>query len=99
VDEEMRSKVADTLSRQVYFEKELTMAVGNITEEEEKMEGKLRALEEKHDLDRERGVRMNAHRSCTYYCTYLRNSPKLLIFIRFDLCKLNVKSNYLLFSE
>jgi hypothetical protein len=62
VDEEMRNKVADTLSRQVYFEKELTMAVGNITEEEEKMEGKLRALEEKHDLDRERAVRMNAHR-------------------------------------
>jgi hypothetical protein len=62
VDEEMRSKVADTLSRQVYFEKELTMAVGNITEEEERMEGRLRGLEEKHDLDRERAVRMSAHR-------------------------------------
>jgi hypothetical protein len=62
VDEEMRGKVADTLSRQVYFEKELTMAIGNITEEEDRMEGKLRAIEEKHDLDRERGVRMNAHR-------------------------------------
>jgi hypothetical protein len=62
VDEEVRSKVADTLTRQVYFEKELTMAIGNITEEEEKMEGKLRALEEKHDLDRGRATRMNAHR-------------------------------------
>jgi hypothetical protein len=62
VDEEMRSKVADTLTRQVYYEKELTQAIVNITDEEEKIEGKLRSLEEKHTLDRERGVRMNGHR-------------------------------------
>jgi hypothetical protein len=31
VDEELRDKVADTLTRQVYYEKELTMAIGNIT--------------------------------------------------------------------
>ncbi len=35
VDEEMRSKVADTLTRQVYYEKELTMAIGNITVEDQ----------------------------------------------------------------
>jgi hypothetical protein len=30
-DEEMRDKVADTLTRQVYYEKELTMAISNLT--------------------------------------------------------------------
>jgi hypothetical protein len=62
VDGEMRSKVADTLSRQVYYEKELTQAIGNLTDDEERMEGKLRALEETHSLDKERGIRMNGHR-------------------------------------
>jgi hypothetical protein len=57
----MRGKVADTLTRQLYFEKELTLAIGNITEEE-KIEGKLRGLEEKHNLDRERGIRMSGCR-------------------------------------
>jgi hypothetical protein len=36
VDEEMRNKVADTLTRQVYYEKELTMAIGNITMKKKK---------------------------------------------------------------
>jgi hypothetical protein len=61
VDEEMRSKVADTLTRQVYFEKELTLAIGNITEKEDRLE-RVRSLEEKHNLDRERGVRMSGDR-------------------------------------
>jgi hypothetical protein len=60
-DEEMRGKVADTLTRQLYFEKELTIAIGNITEEE-KLEGKLRGPEEKHNLDRVRGIRMRGYR-------------------------------------
>jgi hypothetical protein len=62
VDEEMRGKVADTLTRQVYFEKELTMAIGNITEEEDRIESRMRTIEENHNLDRDRGMRMNAHR-------------------------------------
>jgi hypothetical protein len=62
VDEEMRGKVADTLTRQVYFEKELTMAIGNITEEEDRIEGRMRTIEENHNLDRDRSMRMNAHR-------------------------------------
>jgi hypothetical protein len=61
VDEEMRNKVADTLSRQVYYEKELTMAIGNITMEDDRMEGRVSELEERHNSDRDRGVRMNAH--------------------------------------
>jgi hypothetical protein len=62
VDEEMRSKVADTLSKQVYYEKEITQAIGNLTDDEERLEGKLRTLEETHSLDKERGIRMNGHR-------------------------------------
>jgi hypothetical protein len=62
VDEEMRNKVADTLTRQVYYEKELTMAIGNITMEEDKMESRMIELERKHSSDQDRGVRMAAHR-------------------------------------
>jgi hypothetical protein len=54
--------VADTLSKQVYYERELTMAIGNITDEEEKIEERLRGLEESHNIDIERGVRMSGHR-------------------------------------
>jgi hypothetical protein len=62
VDEEMRNKVADTITRQVYYEKELTMAIGNITMEEDKMESRMSKLERKHNSDKDRGVRMAAHR-------------------------------------
>jgi hypothetical protein len=62
VDEEMRSKVADTLTRQVYYEKELTMAIGNITMEEDRMESRVSELERKHNADKDRGSRMAAHR-------------------------------------
>jgi hypothetical protein len=61
VDEEMRSKVADTLTRQVYYEKELTMAIGNITVEEDRMESRVSELEKKHNSDKDRGSRMAAH--------------------------------------
>jgi hypothetical protein len=61
MDKEMRSKVADTVTRQVYFEKELTQAIGNIIEEEDKLEERLRGVEEKLNLNRERNLRMNDH--------------------------------------
>jgi hypothetical protein len=61
-DEEMRDKVADTLTRQVYYEKELTMAISNLTMEEDKMESRLSEIEQKHKSDQERGIRMAAHR-------------------------------------
>jgi hypothetical protein len=62
VDEELRDKVADTLTRQVYYEKELTMAVGNITMEEDKLESRVSELEQKHKSDKDRDSRMAAHR-------------------------------------
>jgi hypothetical protein len=62
VDEEMRNKVADTLTRQVYYEKELTMAISNITMEEDRMESRVSELERKHNADKDRGSRMAAHR-------------------------------------
>jgi hypothetical protein len=62
VDEEMRNKVADTLTRQVYYEKELTMAIGNITMEEDRMESRVSELERRHSSDKDRGTRMAAHR-------------------------------------
>jgi hypothetical protein len=62
VDEEMRNKVADTLTRQVYYEKELTMAIGNITMEEDRMESRVSELEKKHNADKDGGIRMAAHR-------------------------------------
>jgi hypothetical protein len=58
----MRNKVADTLTRQVYYEKELTMAIGNITMEEDRMESRVSELEKKHNTDKDRGSRMAAHR-------------------------------------
>ena len=62
VDEEMRTKVADTLTRQVYYEKELTVAISNITMEEDRMESRVSELERKHNSDKDRAVRMSAHR-------------------------------------
>jgi hypothetical protein len=62
VDEELRDKVADTLTRQVYYEKELTMAIGNITMEEDRMESRVSELEQKHKSDKDRDSRMAAHR-------------------------------------
>jgi hypothetical protein len=62
VDEELRDKVADTLTRQVYYEKELTMAVENITKEEDRMESRVSELERRHKADKDRDIRMAAHR-------------------------------------
>jgi hypothetical protein len=62
VDEELRDKVADTLTRQVYYERELTMAVGNITMEEDRLESRVSELEQKHKSDKDRDSRMAAHR-------------------------------------
>ena len=62
VDEELRGKVTDTLTRQVMYEKELTQAIGNITAEEDKMEGRLQVVIEQQSRDRERSLRMDGHR-------------------------------------
>jgi hypothetical protein len=62
VDEELRDRVADTLTRQVYYEKELTMAIGNITAEEDRMESRVSELEKRHKADKDRDSRMAAHR-------------------------------------
>ena len=62
VDEELRGKVTDTLTRQVMYEKELTQAIGNITAEEDKMEGRLQVVIEQQNRDRERNLRMDGHR-------------------------------------
>jgi hypothetical protein len=61
VDEELRDRVADTLTRQVYYEKELTMAIGNITAEEDRMESRVSELEKRHKADKDRDSRMAAH--------------------------------------
>jgi hypothetical protein len=62
VDEELRDKVASTLTRQVYFEKEIVSAIGNLTAEEDKAMDRIDVLEEKYRLDKERELRMDAHR-------------------------------------
>ena len=62
VDEELRGKVTDTLTRQVMYEKELTQAIGNITAEEDRMEGRLQGVIEQQGRDRERSLRMDGHR-------------------------------------
>jgi hypothetical protein len=62
VDEELRDKVASTLTRQVYFEREIVSAIGNLTAEEDKIVDRVDMLEEKYRLDKERELRMDAHR-------------------------------------
>jgi hypothetical protein len=62
VDEELRDKVASTLTRQVYSEKEIVSAIGNLSAEEDKVMERIDVLEEKYRLDRERELRMDAHR-------------------------------------
>jgi hypothetical protein len=62
VDEELRDKVASTLTRQVYFEREIVSAIGNLSAEEDKAVERIDVLEEKYRLDRERDLRMDAHR-------------------------------------
>ena len=62
VDEELRDKVASTLTRQVYFEKEIVSAIGNLTAEEDRAMDRIDVLEEKYRLDKERELRMDAHR-------------------------------------
>jgi hypothetical protein len=62
VDEELRDKVASTLTRQVYFEKEIVSAIGNLSAEEDRVVERVDVLEEKYWLDKERELRMDAHR-------------------------------------
>jgi hypothetical protein len=62
VDEELRDKVASTLTRQVYFEKEIVSAIGNLSAEEDRDVERIDVLEEKYWLDKEREFRMDAHR-------------------------------------
>jgi hypothetical protein len=62
VDEELRDKVASTLTRQVYFEREIVSAIGNLSAEEDKVVERVDVLEEKYRLDKERELRMDAHR-------------------------------------
>jgi hypothetical protein len=49
VDEELRDKVASTLTRQVYFEKEIVSAIGNLTAEEDRAMDRIDVLEEKYN--------------------------------------------------
>jgi hypothetical protein len=62
VDEELRDKVASTLTRQVYFEKEIVAAIGNLSAEGDKALERIDVLEERYRLDKERELRMDAHR-------------------------------------
>ncbi len=62
VDEELRDKVASTLTRQVYFEREIVSAIGNLSTEEDRVVEQVDVLEEKYRLDKERELRMDAHR-------------------------------------
>jgi uncharacterized NAD(P)/FAD-binding protein YdhS len=62
VDEELRDKVASTLTRQVYFEKEIVAAIGNLSADGDKALERIDVLEEKYRLDKERDFRMDAHR-------------------------------------
>jgi hypothetical protein len=61
VDEELRDKVASTLTRQVYFEKEIVAAIGNLSADGDKALERIDVLEEKYRLDKERDLRMDAH--------------------------------------
>jgi hypothetical protein len=62
VDEELRDKVASTLTRQVYFEKELVAAIGNLSADGGKVMERIDVLEERHKMDQERELRMDGHR-------------------------------------
>jgi hypothetical protein len=62
VDEELRDKVASTLTRQVYFEKEIVSAIGNLSADGERALERIDVLEEKYRVDQERELRMDAHR-------------------------------------
>jgi hypothetical protein len=62
VDEELRDKVASTLTRQVFFERELVSAGGNLSADGEKALERINVPEEKHKVDQERRLRMDAHR-------------------------------------
>ena len=62
MDEELREKVASTLARRVYFEREIVSAIGNLSAEEDKVVERVDVLEEKYRLDKERELRMDAHR-------------------------------------
>jgi hypothetical protein len=62
MDEELRDKVASTFTRQVYFEREIVSAIGNLSAEEDKAVESIDVLEEKYRLDKERDLRMDAHR-------------------------------------
>jgi hypothetical protein len=65
VNEELRNMVANTLTQQVYHEKEIIDAIGNLTAEENKLSERMSPFEEKHGLNRERSLRMGG------YCFFL----------------------------
>jgi UDP-N-acetylglucosamine 2-epimerase len=46
----------------VYFEKEIVSAIGNLSAEEDRVVERIDVLEEKYRLDKERELRMDAHR-------------------------------------
>jgi hypothetical protein len=62
VDEDLRDKVASTLTRQVYFEKELVAAIGNLSVGEDKALERIDVLEEKMGVESARRLRMDGHR-------------------------------------
>ncbi len=54
--------MASTLTRQVYFEKEIVSAIGNLSAEGERALECIDVLEEKYKVDQERELRMDVHR-------------------------------------
>ncbi len=61
VNEELRNNVANTLTQQVYHEKEIIASIGNLTAEEDKLSERMSPFEEKHGLNRERSLRTGGH--------------------------------------
>jgi hypothetical protein len=61
--EEPTNKFADNLIWQVSSKNEITTTTGSLAAEEDNLLGRMRALEEEHAFDRERGFRMDGHNS------------------------------------
>jgi hypothetical protein len=61
VDEGLMDKLVDTLTQQVYCEKEIAAAIGNLTADGDRVMERIDTLEEKHDQDRQRSLRMDGH--------------------------------------
>jgi hypothetical protein len=61
VDKELMDKLVDTLTQQVYYEKEIAAVIGNLSADGDRVMERMDALEKKHNLDRQRSLRMDGH--------------------------------------